>query len=210
MRELPELFSLWRLREPSPAFLTVTSLSLHEGQSRPKLLENASHVQHHHFRPDARPRRHPRGRTRRRGGPSASCTTASPPSAFVSRPRTVIFVDEAEEHLPLERHTPDPRSPSTARASMSGTARRSRSRCISMTRRRSTNFAPGARVRAVKQWAVAKFELPPKDAADHVLQLCGTSARPATDTALHQLVHGHDCVLCFDLVPRKARRGLMG
>ena len=66
---------------------------------------------------------------------------------------------------------------------------------------------PGARVRAVKEWAVRKFKMDPKDAADHVLQVCKSTARPASDTPLHQLLHGHDCALCFDLVPEKRVEG---
>ncbi len=73
-------------------------------------------------------------------------------------------------------------------------------------------FAPGTRLRAVKQWAVAKFGINPKDAAEHVLQLCGSSDRPSTDTPLQQLISGdhcqrHACVLCFDLVPDKRVEG---
>lgn len=62
-------------------------------------------------------------------------------------------------------------------------------------------FAPGARVRRVKAWAVDHFKLAERDAAEHVLQVCGSTDRPPTDTPLHKLVkHGH-CELCFDLVP---------
>ncbi len=63
------------------------------------------------------------------------------------------------------------------------------------------SFAPGARVRRVKAWAVDHFRLAERDAAEHVLQTCGSTDRPPTDTPLHKLVkHGH-CELCFDLVP---------
>lgn len=68
-------------------------------------------------------------------------------------------------------------------------------------------FPPGARVRSVKAWAVHKFELNPKDAAEHVLQVCGSSDRPASDTPLQQLVQGHKCDVCFDLVPEKRVEG---
>jgi hypothetical protein len=62
-------------------------------------------------------------------------------------------------------------------------------------------FAPGARVRRVKAWAVDHFKLAERDAAEHVLQICGGIDRPPTDTPLHKLAkHGH-CELCFDLVP---------
>lgn len=68
-------------------------------------------------------------------------------------------------------------------------------------------FAPGARVRAVKAWAVHTFKLSPKDAAEHVLQVCKSTARPAPDTPLHELVKAHHCELCFDLVPEKRVEG---
>lgn len=63
------------------------------------------------------------------------------------------------------------------------------------------HFAPGARVRRVKAWAVKHFKLAERDTAEHVLQLCNSTDRPSTDTPLHKLTkHGH-CELCFDLVP---------
>lgn len=68
-------------------------------------------------------------------------------------------------------------------------------------------FPPGARVRAVKKWAVKELGLDHKDAAEHVLQLCGSSARPASDTPLHLLVQNHECAVCFDLVPEKRIEG---
>jgi hypothetical protein len=40
-----------------------------------------------------------------------------------------------------------------------------------------------------------------------VLQICNSADRPPSDTPLHQLVHGHDCSLCFDLVPEKRVEG---
>jgi hypothetical protein len=49
--------------------------------------------------------------------------------------------------------------------------------------------------------------LSPKDAAEHVLQLCNSTERPPSDTPLHQLVQGHACELCFDLVPEKRVEG---
>jgi hypothetical protein len=59
----------------------------------------------------------------------------------------------------------------------------------------------------VKAWAAQTFKLSAKDAAEHVLQLCNSTDRPPSDTPLHQLVHGHGCELCFDLVPEKRVEG---
>ena len=67
-------------------------------------------------------------------------------------------------------------------------------------------FAPGARVRAVKAWAAHTFTVSPKDAAEHVLQISKSTQRPAADTPLHELVHG-TCTLCFDFVPEKRVEG---
>jgi hypothetical protein len=119
---------------------------------------------------------------------------------------TFVFVDEAEEHLPGERQHP-----------IHGLKHGSRihvSRCkkIAVTvhfhdKTKEHNFPPGARLAVVKQWAVHKFEMAPKDAAEHVLQICNSTTRPPSDTRLQQLVEGHLCALCFDLVPEKRVEG---
>lgn len=63
------------------------------------------------------------------------------------------------------------------------------------------HFAPGARVRRVKAWAVKHFKLAELDAAEHVMQLCNSTDCPPTDTPLHKLTKQGNCELCFDLVP---------
>lgn len=68
-------------------------------------------------------------------------------------------------------------------------------------------FPPGTRVRAVKEWAVRKFKINPKDAAEHVLQLCNSTKRPSSDTTLQELTDNHTCAVCFDLVPEKRVEG---
>ena len=117
-----------------------------------------------------------------------------------------VFVDDAEEHLPRERHHPVHGCKRGCRIHVS------RCRRIKVTvnfthKTAEREFPPGARVRAVKEWAVRKFEMSPQDAAEHVLQLCGSTERPATDTPLVQLTHGHSCSVCFDLVPEKRVEG---
>lgn len=69
------------------------------------------------------------------------------------------------------------------------------------------DFAPGTRVRTVKQWVVRDLKINPTDAGEHVLQLCNTTIQPPTDAPLSELVHGHDCALCFDFVPEKRVEG---
>ena len=68
-------------------------------------------------------------------------------------------------------------------------------------------FAPGARVRKVKAWAVVEFKLDGHDAAEHVLQICNSTIRPPTDTPIHELTDHHKCSVCFDLVPEKRVEG---
>ena len=68
-------------------------------------------------------------------------------------------------------------------------------------------FAPGTRVRTVKQWAVRELKLNPTDAGEHVLQLCNSTIQPPSDTALAELVNGRSCDVCFDLVPEKRIEG---
>lgn len=69
------------------------------------------------------------------------------------------------------------------------------------------HFAPGARVRTVKHWAVRELKISPTDAGEHILQVCNATIQPPTDTPLSKLVHGHGCELCFDLVPEKRVEG---
>jgi hypothetical protein len=68
-------------------------------------------------------------------------------------------------------------------------------------------FAGGARVRRVKAWAVKEFKLKERDAVEHVLQLCKSTERPATDTPLHELAERGSCSVCFDLVPERRVEG---
>ena len=53
----------------------------------------------------------------------------------------------------------------------------------------------------------AAIKLNPKDAAEHVLQLCNSTKRPPSDTRLNELVQRHECAVCFDLVPEKRVEG---
>ena len=118
---------------------------------------------------------------------------------------TFIFMDEAEECLQGERHQ-----------LLRGIKRGGRihvTRCKHikvpvhfLDKTDEHEFPPGARVRAVKAHAVRAFHVTPKDAADHVLQLCGSTVRPASDTPLHELTKD-SCTVCFDLVPEKRVEG---
>lgn len=70
------------------------------------------------------------------------------------------------------------------------------------------SFGPGTPIAAVKKWAAIKaFGMDPGDAAEHVLQLAGTSDRPEPDTHIGTLVSCPDCRIAFDLVPLKRVEG---
>ena len=119
---------------------------------------------------------------------------------------TFIFIDEAEAHEQGERHKRLPHVKHGSRIHVSR-CKRIATTVNFLDKSQEREFPPGARVRAVKEWAVHVFDLDPKDAAEHVLQLCNSTERPPSDTPLNQLVHGHPCALCFDLVPEKRVEG---
>ena len=119
---------------------------------------------------------------------------------------TFIFIDEAEENLAGLRHEPIQGLKHGCHIHV-GRCHRIAVTVHFLEKTKHHAFPPGARVRAVKAWAVHKFEMTHKDAAEHVLQICMSTQRPASDTPLHQLVHGKDCNICFDLVPEKRVEG---
>lgn len=72
----------------------------------------------------------------------------------------------------------------------------------------SRRFPPSATVERVLRWATRRaFELSPIDAAEHVLQLQGTSIRPDRDVHIGTLVERSTCSVAFDLVPCKRVEG---
>lgn len=119
---------------------------------------------------------------------------------------TFVFIDEAEEHQRAERQHPISGLKHGARIHVCR-CRRIKTTVHFLERTAEHEFAPGRRVRAVKEWAVHTFKLNPKDAAEHVLQICNSTKRPASDTPLNELVEGQGCALCFDLVPEKRVEG---
>lgn len=68
-------------------------------------------------------------------------------------------------------------------------------------------LGPGKTVAAVKRWAAKAFGMAPADAAEHVLQLVGTSDRPDADTHIGALASCPECMVAFDLVPLKRVEG---
>lgn len=119
---------------------------------------------------------------------------------------TFIYVDEAEESAASDRCEPVHGLKRGCRLHVCR-CRRVTTTANFMEQTAERAFPPGARVRVVKEWAVLRFHLDPRDAAEHVIQVCGTTERPASDTPLIQLVERRCCTLCFDLVPEKRVEG---
>lgn len=73
---------------------------------------------------------------------------------------------------------------------------------------KSRAFPPSATVERVRRWAARRaFGLSPRDAAEHVLQIQGTTTRPDRDTHIGALTDGKACAVAFDLVPSKRVEG---
>ena len=62
-------------------------------------------------------------------------------------------------------------------------------------------FSPSATVAKVKRWAVHEFGMTEADAAEHVLQVTGTSERPSVEAHIGSLAPFPHCKVSFDLVP---------
>jgi hypothetical protein len=119
---------------------------------------------------------------------------------------SLVFIDEAEDPLAGDLQGPVRGLKHGSRVHV-GRCKRIKTTVHYLEKTAERDIPPGVRVRAVKEWAVHKFELNPKDAAEHVLQLCQSTDRPSSDTPLIQLVGDHGCAVCFDLVPDKRVEG---
>lgn len=115
-----------------------------------------------------------------------------------------VFIDDAEDPVAGDRQDPAPGLKHGGRVFVSRW-KRITTTVHFLEKTAEREFPPGVRVRAVKEWAVHKFEMSAKDAAEHVLQLCQSSDRPSSDTPLAQLANG--CAVCFDLVPDQRVEG---
>lgn len=70
------------------------------------------------------------------------------------------------------------------------------------------SFTPSATVERVRRWAARRaFHLSPRDAAEHVLQIQGTTTRPDRDVHIGTLTQGKHCAVAFDLVPSQRVEG---
>lgn len=74
---------------------------------------------------------------------------------------------------------------------------------------KSEYFPPSTTMKKVKKWVDGKrgFDLGDVDAAEHLLQICGSDTRPDEDTHIGSLVGAPSCSLCFDLVAKQRVEG---
>lgn len=120
----------------------------------------------------------------------------------------LVFLEDAEEPLAAE-----------VTLEVAGVAQRARvhvHRCrrVAVTvnfnaDQKTEAFPPSATLARVKKWAVGKrgFDLTDVDAAEHLLQVCGSTVRPDEDVHIGTLVHVPDCEVCFDLVAKQRVEG---
>lgn len=121
-------------------------------------------------------------------------------------PETLVFIDEVDE--PIRHGSSEPAHGLKHGARVHVTrCHRIKTTVHYMQRTIEHEFAPGTRVRKVKAWAVHELKISPTDATEHVLQLCGSTDRPAGDTPLHELTKDRQCEVCFDFVPEKRVEG---
>ena len=118
-----------------------------------------------------------------------------------------VFLEDAEAPLDLDHRLPKTDEGRPHRLHV----HRCRAVAVAVTFNGETvdhRFGPGTTVETVKKWgAIRKFGMTPQDAAEHVLQLSGTTTRPEPDTHIGSLVSAGNCALRFDLVPLKRVEG---
>ena len=118
-----------------------------------------------------------------------------------------VFAEDADEPLALDSPLPASEHGEPLRLHVN----RCRSVEVAVTFNGETKehrFGPGKTVGSVKKWAAIKtFGMTPEDAAEHVLQLAGTTDRPEPDAHIGSLVTNPHCGLQFDLVPLKRVEG---
>lgn len=119
----------------------------------------------------------------------------------------LLFIEGSDEPLKRDDHLPESESGGPLRVHVH--------RChkikVDVTFNGVTkehSFGPGTTIAAVEKWAaITAFGMKPADAAEHVLQLVGTTDRPEPDTHIGSLVTYPGCHLAFDLVPLKRVEG---
>jgi hypothetical protein len=119
----------------------------------------------------------------------------------------LVFVEDVDKPLDLDGALPKTDEGKPLRLHV----HRCRSVAVAVTFNGETvehRLGPGTTVETVKKWAAIKrFGMTPSDAAEHVLQLAGSSTHPEPDTHIGSLVTGGNCAVRFDLVPLKRVEG---
>jgi hypothetical protein len=120
-----------------------------------------------------------------------------------------LFLEEAEQAADLGARLCDVATPKGLKVHVHRCHRIEVS--VSFNETKTREFAPGATVASVKRWATEKaFPMSPEEAAEHVLQIAGTSERPSPSTHLGALAVHPDCHVRFDLVPNERVNGASG
>ena len=122
---------------------------------------------------------------------------------------TFVFIDEAEQHQAGERHHPIHGIRHGSRVHVCH-CKRIKTTVHFLNNTAEREFAAwNARVGPSRNGRCENFKLSPKDAAEHVLQLCNSTKRPSSDTRLNELVKPHECLGVLRPRPREARRGVI-
>ncbi|KGQ17900.1 hypothetical protein LF41_1754 [Lysobacter dokdonensis DS-58] len=125
----------------------------------------------------------------------------------------LLFAEDRDG--PVDLHTPVQTLASGKREGGAAIVRLHQGRCPRVTVNvtfngvtQSRDFPPVTRVAHVHQWATHNvFDMSPRDAAEHVLELVGSDERPDPDTQIGTLTSGALCAVAFDLVPFKRVEG---
>ena len=118
----------------------------------------------------------------------------------------LVFVEDELEPLDAHGHLPKGKEGEPVRVHV----HRCREIAVTVTFNGAITadpFAPGRTIESVKKAMAHALGLDPRDAAEHVLQLAGSTERPDADTHIGSLVSHGTCVLAFDLVPLKRVEG---
>lgn len=120
----------------------------------------------------------------------------------------IVTIEDAEKELAPET------SLSAAGISHRGRVHVHRCRRVAVTvnyngQAKALDLAPSATIDRVHRRATGRqgFKLADADAAEHLLQLCGSAERPDIETHLGTLVTAPACTACFDLVPKQRIEG---
>lgn len=151
--------------------------------------ESLSHVEHANFAPDT--------------------TLADVLAAILAKHQTdaaaVLFIEDTDEPVELGKRLRDVASSKGVKLHVHRCRRIEVSITFNGTKERV--FAPAATVARVKRWATDAFHMSPEDAAEHVLQVAGSTERPSAGTHLGTLAAHPHCRVRFDLVPNERING---